>query len=43
VRLAARDGEWPFPQVRVIPLADLVRAPRPRWRTPLADAMEAPF
>jgi hypothetical protein len=43
VRLTARDGEWPFPQVKVIALADLVRAPRPRWRTTLADAMEAPF
>lgn len=42
VRLAAWD-DGPFPQVRVIALADLVRAPRPRWRSPLADAMEAPF
>lgn len=43
VRLAADGGRWPFSEVRVIPLADLVRAPRPRWRTQLADAMEAPF
>lgn len=43
VRLVAAEGRWPFPEVRVMPLADLVRAPRPRWRTPLADAMEAPF
>lgn len=43
VRLAAAEGRWPFPEVKVIPLADLVLAPRPRWRTTLPDAMEAPF
>ena len=43
VRLAADGGRWPFTEVKVIAIADLVRAPRPRWRTPLAEAMEAPF
>lgn len=43
VRLAAAEGRWPFPEVKVINLADLVRAPRPRWLRPLADTMEAPF
>lgn len=43
VRLAADEGRWPFPEVRVVPVADLVRAPRPRWRRPLVDTMEAPF
>lgn len=43
VRLAAQGERWPFPEVKVIAIADLVRAPRPRWRTPLVEAMEAPF
>ena len=43
VRLAADGGRWPFPEVRVAALSDLVRAPRPRWRTTLPDSMEAPF
>ncbi len=43
VRLAADGGRWPFPEVLVVALADLVRVPRPRWRTTLPEAMEAPF
>lgn len=43
VRLAAQGERWPFTEVKVVAIADLVRAPRPRWRTPLAEAMEAPF
>jgi hypothetical protein len=43
VRLAADGGRWPFPEVRVVALADLVRAPRQLWRAPLPDTMEAPF
>jgi hypothetical protein len=43
VRLAADGGRWPFPDVRVVPLGDLVRVPRPRWRVAMPDAMEAPF
>lgn len=43
VRLAGDGDRWPFTEVKVIALADLVRAPRPRWRTPIAEAMEAPF
>lgn len=43
VRLAAREDQWPFPEVKVIAIADLVPAPRPRWRSGLGDAMGAPF
>jgi hypothetical protein len=43
VRLTPRDGEWPFPQVNVIALADLVRAPRLLSRAAIAASMEAPF
>jgi hypothetical protein len=42
VRLSA-DAQWPVAEVKVIAIADLVRAPRPRWRSGLTDAMGAPF
>ena len=42
VRLVA-DAQWPIAEVKVIAIADLVRAPRPRWRSGLGDAMGAPF
>lgn len=42
VRLAA-DAQWPIAEVKVIAIADLVGAPRPRWRSGLTDAMRAPF
>lgn len=44
VRLAAQGERWPFTEVKVIPLADLVRAPRLLSRAAIAAAaMEAPF